>query len=145
MRSSADLAMAFLSGALALTACDAADESEDLGGGGAPPADTEYETFEERPCPEDSYLSFESFGGPFLITWCNGCHAAGLPEAERQGAPLGVDFDDITLIRAQAARIWARSGDHNLTMPPVAGPDDDDRVMLGEWLACGAPTSADLE
>lgn len=145
MRFSAELRAAVLVLAAAAAACGSDDESTDLGEGGAPPVDTEYETFDERPCPDDSYLSFESFGGPFLITWCNGCHAVGLPEAERQGAPLGVDFDDIGLIRAQAERIWARSGDHNLTMPPVAGPEDDERAMLGEWLACGAPTAADME
>jgi hypothetical protein len=47
------------------------------------------------------------------------------------------------MIRAQAARIWARSGDHNMTMPPVGGPEDEDRSMLGEWLACGAPSLYD--
>jgi hypothetical protein len=145
MRLSADTLATFIGVALlAAAGCRADDESVELGEGGAPQVDTEYETFDERPCPEENDLSFEGFGGPFLISWCNGCHASGLPEAERQGAPVGIDFDDIELIRAQAERIWARSGDHNLTMPPVGGPEDDERTMLGEWLACGAPTLADL-
>jgi hypothetical protein len=104
-----------------------------------------YASLDARPCPEDSFISYEDFGGPFLITWCNGCHASGLPEGERQDAPLGVDFDTIEQIRSQAARIWARSGDHNATMPPVGGPDEEDRARLGEWLACGAPLSGELD
>jgi hypothetical protein len=118
------------------------DESAD---DATPDVDAEYASLDERPCPDDSYLSFESFGGPFLISWCGGCHTSGVPEAERQGAPLGVDFDDIDAVRTWSARIWARSGDHNVTMPPVGGPEAEDRAMLGEWLACGAPALADME
>jgi uncharacterized membrane protein len=99
----------------------------------------------ERACPEDSYLTWEDFGGPFMYTWCNGCHAAALPDGERQAAPLGVDFDNIDLVRHWGERIWARSADHNLTMPPIGGPDDVEREMLGEWLACGSPTLAMME
>ncbi len=94
---------------------------------------------EERPCPEGSELSYDNFGGPFILDWCSGCHASALPVGERQGAPQGSDFDTLDRIRAAAPRIWARSGDHNVTMPPEAGPDDQERAMLGEWLACGAP------
>ncbi len=131
--------------AVAATACVAEDESEPDGEGGAQAEQTTFTSFDERPCPDETFLTFESFGGPFLISWCSGCHAAGLPEEERQGAPLGVDFDDIEQVRAQAERIWARSGDHNVTMPPVGGPEEDERVLLGEWLACGAPALADVE
>ncbi len=131
--------------AVAATACVAEDESEPDGEGGAPAEQTPYTSFDERPCPDESYLTFESFGGPFLISWCSGCHAAGLPEEERQGAPLGIDFDDIEQVRARAERIWARSGDHNVTMPPVGGPEMEERALLAEWLACGAPTLAEMD
>jgi hypothetical protein len=110
-----------------------------------PEVEGEYASLDERPCPDESYLTFESFGGPFLISWCGGCHTSGVAEAERQGAPLGVDFDDVDAVRAWSARIWARSGDHNVTMPPVGGPGAEDREMLGEWLACGAPVLGDME
>ena len=98
------------------------------------------ETFDERLCPEDSFVTWEDFGGPFMYSWCNGCHAAGLPEGERQKAPVGIDFDTVEDVRSWAERIWVRAGDHNTTMPPVGGPDAIDRELLGEWLACGAPT-----
>ena len=97
----------------------------------------------ERPCPEDSILSYENFGEPFLLSWCNGCHSSVLPEGERQGAPLGSDFDDLAMVREAGARIWARSADHNRQMPPLAGPEDEERTRLGEWLACGAPSEAE--
>lgn len=133
--------------ALVLAACggeETVDESEaDLEGEGG--SASVYESLEERDCPEDSIVTFEDFGGPFMMTWCNGCHSSGLPEGERQGGTMGVDFDTIELIRAQADRIWIRSGDQNVTMPPVGGPDAFDRELLGEWLACGAPTNADLD
>lgn len=106
----------------------------------APIAIEDAETLDERPCPEESFLTYESFGGPFIVTWCSGCHAAGLPEGERQGAPLSSNFDSLEDIRAWAPRIWARTGDHNATMPPIGVPDDDERKALGEWLACGAPS-----
>ncbi len=126
---------------LTLAACtaDMAPEAEE------PDPDLVGETFDERICPEDSYLTWEDFGGPFMYSWCNGCHAAALPQGERQKAPLGVDFDTVQDVRLWADRIWARAGDHNATMPPVGGPDEPERVMLGEWLACGSPTLAAME
>ena len=99
----------------------------------------------ERPCKEDSFLSYENFGGPFIVTWCNGCHSSALAEDMRAGAPLGIDFDDVALTRQHAERIWVRAGDHNVTMPPAGDPDPLEREMLGEWLACGALTDTELE
>lgn len=104
----------------------------------------EYPSLDERPCPEDSILTAENFGAPFMLTYCTGCHHVSLKAGERAGAPLGVDFESLAKVRAQAARIWARAGDQNATMPPVGPPPVDERARLGEWLACGAPTAADL-
>jgi hypothetical protein len=103
-----------------------------------------WASLDERPCPDDSALSSENFGGPFLLTHCTGCHHSSLGEAERAGAPVGVDFDSLDDVRARADRIWARAADHNTSMPPAGGPAPDERVRLGEWLACGAPTAAEL-
>jgi hypothetical protein len=118
------------------------------GGEGAPEPNTPAppdapETLAERTCPEESPLTFEDFGGPFLYSWCTSCHSSGMPEGQRQNAPVGVDFDSLEDARAWADRIWLRAADHNITMPPVGGPDTDERAMLGEWLACGAPSLDD--
>lgn len=111
---------------------DDGDESET--GDGGP-----WSSLDERPCPEDSSLTYANFGRPYMLDHCTGCHASALPEGERQGAPLAVDFDSLEDVRAQAERIWARAGDQNASMPPVGPPGDDERALLGEWLACGAP------
>lgn len=104
-----------------------------------------WSSLDERPCPEDSFLTAENFGAGFLLTHCTGCHHSALATDERAGAPLGVDFDKLGLVRTQAAQIWLRAGDQNATMPPLGPPPAEERARLGEWLACGAPTDADLE
>ena len=122
---------------LALCACVAEVDESELGGAEEPVATT----LSERSCPDDSTLTYEDMGGPFVYTWCNGCHSSDMPEGFRGGAPLGVDFDSLEGIRFHADRIWARSGDHNDTMPPVGGPDTDERTLFAEWLACDMPTA----
>ena len=99
-----------------------------------------WNSLDERPCPPDSALTAEDFGGPFVLTYCTGCHHVALAEGERAGAPLGVDFETLDKVRQHADRIWARSGDHNATMPPIGPAPADERARLGEWLACGAPS-----
>ena len=120
-----------------LVACGGADEEAKQVQPPAPPGAPT--TLAERACPDRSILTYEDFGGPFMYSWCNGCHTSTLAEGQRQKAPVGVDFDTVDDVRAWADRIWMRAGDHNVTMPPVGGPEDDERGQLGEWLACGAP------
>ncbi len=98
-----------------------------------------WESFDERPCPQDSAVDAQNFGIPFLLTHCNGCHGGAVTGEERQGAPPEVTFDTMDQVRMQLDRIWVRSADGNDTMPPAGGPTDEERRMLGEWLACGAP------
>jgi hypothetical protein len=104
----------------------------------------EWNSLEERPCPDDSFLTYENFGGPFILSYCTSCHATRLPADMRQGSPIEVNFDDVEDVRAWADRIWIRAADQNQSMPPVGPPSAEERANLGEWLACGAPTAADL-
>jgi uncharacterized membrane protein len=90
-------------------------------------------------CDETSVLTYQNFGEPFLLDWCRGCHASGLPEDMRQGAPLGADFDDLDRVRARAPAIVARTAGAMPTMPPGAGPSAQERELLVEWIACGLP------
>jgi len=103
-----------------------------------------WTSLDERPCPDDSFLTYENFGGPFMLSYCTTCHSSMLPADMRQGSPIEINFDDIEDIRMQADRIWIRAADQNQSMPPVGPPSDEDRALLGEWLACGALTVADL-
>lgn len=153
--------LAALLAALLLAGCagdpeDSADTTGDSGGGTDAPTDAgseasgdaptgggEWMSLDERPCPEDSPLTAENFGGPFMLSHCTGCHHSSLPAAERAGAPAGIDFDKLGDVRKHAERIWARAADQNMTMPPLGGPPQDERTRLGEWLACGAPEAGD--
>jgi len=103
-----------------------------------PDASAPRPTPDASPCPEASILAYDNFGGPFMSQYCTGCHGSAVPEAMRQEAPLGVDFDTLDLIRMQAERIYVRAADED-TMPPGGGPHPDDRRLLAEWLLCGAP------
>lgn len=115
-------------------------------GGSAGPSDEPFvdsgpwENIGERPCPEDSFLTYDNFGQPFMLSWCTGCHSEALDSAEeRRDAPSGIDFDDAASTSIHLERIWIRAADDNTSMPPAGGPGEAERALLGEWLACGAP------
>ena len=150
MRSARDLALACLVLGLAC-----GEESEHAEGGAGTVAsdpgvdaganvDGPWESLAERPCPPDSTLTWENFGGAFVLDYCTGCHGRARVAGERQGAPVQVTFDDPGSIRTLADRIWRMAGDDNVYMPPVGGPDAATRRLFGEWLACGALTRAEL-
>jgi uncharacterized membrane protein len=96
-------------------------------------------------CPPGSALDYETFGRSFFDTYCTRCHASSLLGAARMGAPLGHDFETLEGVRDQATHVdqQAAIGVHraNRFMPPsgMPVPTDEERRMLGEWLACGAP------
>jgi uncharacterized membrane protein len=96
-------------------------------------------TIDEHPCPPGgTELTYDNFGEAFLTGWCQTCH--GAPDPERHGAPDGYDFGTPEDVRRWRARIFARAAAINTSMPP--GPDDpsaEERDMLADWLACGAP------
>ena len=88
---------------------------------------------------ETSILTYENFGEPFMLDWCRGCHAEGLPADMRQGAPSALNFDDLSTIRELAPVISINATGAAPMMPPAAGPSPEERLLLAEWLACGAP------
>ncbi len=92
-----------------------------------------------RACPPDAFVDAQSFGMPLMTTWCTSCHSAALTGDERRGAPVGLDLESEAAVREYALRIFARAADDNLSMPPAGGPTEQERVLLGDWLACGAP------
>ncbi|MEM6995452.1 MAG: hypothetical protein AAF721_33390, partial [Myxococcota bacterium] len=61
------------------------------GSSGDPIDEGPWDTFEERPCPDDSFVTFENFGWPHMLTFCNGCHSSMLPADMRQGAPIEIN------------------------------------------------------
>lgn len=98
-------------------------------------------------CPDDSTLTYETFGQNFFETYCVLCHSTENDGAiERNGAPEDVNFNSVELVRPLARRIDFMAvigpGREARLMPPRPDdlrPSDDERRMLGEWLSCGAP------
>ena len=122
---------ALLLGALAFAAA--------CGRGKGASADGGWASLEARPCPSGSILTYQDFGQPFFRDWCTGCHSADLAAQDRQGAPVGIDFDSLAGIRTHLDDIWSHAADQNALMPPVGSPSSEDRAWLGDWLACGTP------
>ena len=125
MRSSASLALAL---ALTLGAC-----GQDTMTGGDDGVDP--------PSPdvcEKSYLDYGNFGKPFALDWCRGCHSSAVPVNMRQKAPAGVDFDTLADVQHWRERIAIRATGAMPTMPPAGGPSEEERVLLAEWIGCGA-------
>ena len=131
------LALAFAGAVAAGCAGDAGGPAPGTDGQGAP--FQEGDTLADRDCPTGSFLDYGNFGSPFFSEYCTGCHSSQIPATMRQGAPAGVDFETIDGIRGRADLIYLRAADGYAVMPPVGGPSGETRVLLGEWLACGAP------
>jgi len=102
-------------------------------------SEASLETNEVSDCPPDSAIDWQSFAEPLLLNHCTGCHSSHLPEGARAKAPLGVDFDTHEKTLMWLERIAARSAGENTTMPPIDTLTAQERALLGEWIACGAP------
>ncbi len=136
--------VSFIAGALLITSCQAgagptsftadATAADTTASDGEPSA-----IIEGRLCPTDNPTTYDNTGGPFLLTWCVGCHSAQLPKGQRAGAPLSIDFDTPAGIEKHLKRIFARSADNNVTMPPTDAISAAERRLMGDWIACGAP------
>jgi uncharacterized membrane protein len=94
-------------------------------------------------CPEDSTLTWDTFGQKFMNDYCTRCHSTSLSGSARQGAPSDHNFEAAALVREQAEHIdWlAAAGPDSVNNEMPIGdpqPTEDERRQLGEWIACGA-------
>jgi hypothetical protein len=87
--------------------------------------------------PCDYAITWESWAEGFFLNWCTSCHSSDLHGVSRQGAPHSVNFDTYegAVERPDLVADWA-TGPKPL-MPPIGGPDDDEREILRMWLECG--------
>lgn len=87
-------------------------------------------------CPPNSQ-SQQDFGANVIFFTCTGCHSMSLQGADREGAPVGKDYDTPEMVRPQAEEIyeWVLSG----TMPPPDGLNEQQMEYVRIYLACGAP------
>ena len=94
-------------------------------------------------CPTANAPTYQSFGQTFFQTYCLDCHSAH--SVSRHGAPRDQNYDTEADIKKHLDDIdvEAASGPNarNTDMPRLDGPNhmapsDDERVMLGQFLAC---------
>lgn len=94
-------------------------------------------------CPPVDPPTYANFGQAFFTTYCLDCHSQSKLGADRQGAPVTIDFDTRSLVRENTSRIDQQAAfgpaANNRLMPedgrsPV--PSDAERVRLGEYIAC---------
>lgn len=95
----------------------------------------------ESSCPNQSTLTYESFGRAFMESYCTRCHSSTRTGFARSGAPTGHDFDTLSGILLVAEHIdqhaAAGPAGKNTEMPPTdPKPSDEERRQLGGWLAC---------
>lgn len=90
-----------------------------------PPSST---TTSEVACPPDSTLTYDNFGKVLIADNCLECHAG-------KDSPR-LDSQDAIQKNAQAIISAAVTSSK---MPKSGDMVSDERQMLGEWLACGAP------
>jgi hypothetical protein len=94
-------------------------------------------------CPSGSTLTYETFGRPFVESYCLRCHSTTKTGDDRKGAPAAHDYDLLEVIRHESEHIDQMAGAgpaaSNALMPPSAPrPSEAERQKLAEWLACGA-------
>jgi uncharacterized membrane protein len=97
-------------------------------------------------CPSaGTTLTAENFGTSFFDKYCTRCHSSQKSGIfARHGAPSDFNFDTIEGVRSHVKDIdaFAAAGParEEAEMPPDGDkPTLEERKMLGEWLACGAP------
>lgn len=85
-------------------------------------------------CAEAYPVTWANWADGFFMTYCRACHS--VTTSERQGAPLGLDFDTLGQIRDQADAIEdaVLIGQR---MPVGGGVFADDLTLLKDFLACG--------
>lgn len=86
-------------------------------------------------CPDDSTLTYDTFGQAFIQTNCLSCHGSARPESPKLDTREQIEANRDAIDRAAAAGPDAV----NTYMPDGGSVAEAERRKLGEWLACGAP------
>jgi len=79
-------------------------------------------------CPTDSTLTYESFGSTFLTDNCLSCHTSKERPALTTHAAVVANKNNILSAAVTSTK-----------MPADSSMAVEERQLLGEWLACGAP------
>ncbi len=82
---------------------------------------------EQLSCAPDSTLTYQNFGKNVIDTQCMSCHDTESPS-----------LATVAQIRSHAVQIMDEAVYTN-AMPEDGDMSLEERRLLGEWLACGAP------
>jgi uncharacterized membrane protein len=84
--------------------------------------------------------TYDGFAQPFFESYCTTCHHSSLPEGERRSfAPIDVNLDDQTSIRANGERIRDAAGVFNYMPPDNPLPACEERRRLVIWIDADMP------
>jgi hypothetical protein len=127
---------------LAFAACGDDDGDDgDAGGDGPPlvngcPSLTEPQANPGDPIDGDTYTTFAA---PLFGNFCTRCHASTRTGDDRNGAPVGYDWDVEASVRAELPRI--RNAVGVLNFMPINPPllTCEQRQRLVRWIDAGAP------
>jgi uncharacterized membrane protein len=82
---------------------------------------------EQLSCSPDNTLTYENFGQEMITTQCMSCH-------DTESPALG----SLAQVRSHASQVM-ESAVYTDAMPEGGTLSLEERRLLGEWLACGAP------
>jgi uncharacterized membrane protein len=85
-------------------------------------------TSAEVTCPTDSTLTYASFGESFIADNCLSCHASKQQPTLASQAAIKANKAAIISVAVTGTK-----------MPQNGSLAVEERQLLGEWLACGAP------
>ena len=90
-------------------------------------------------CPPGSTQQ-QNTGAQIVFTTCVGCHSSRFTGADRFGAPVGMDFDDIEIVRDLADDVYRTAAEGSMPPPNqnVSSLNDAQVEAIRVYLACGA-------
>lgn len=84
--------------------------------------------------------TWETYAQGFFAEYCTRCHSVNNTTREmRNNAPMGLDWDDESSVRANLDRIRDAVGVENFMPPSDPLPSCDERRRIVRWIDSGAP------
>jgi uncharacterized membrane protein len=83
--------------------------------------------------------TFATFAGPLLATYCTRCHSVTRSGADRNGAPIGYNWDDEASVRMHLPEMRNAVGVFNFMPPNDPRPTCAERQRLVRWIDASAP------